>query len=47
MENKIVVKNLKKNFGKLEVLKDISVEIAEGEVQTRKLSGAWRNQSAS
>lgn len=32
MENKITVKNLKKSFGKLEVLKDISVEIAEGEV---------------
>ena len=26
------VENLKKNFGKLEVLKDISVDIAEGEV---------------
>ncbi len=32
MENKIIVKNLKKSFGKLEVLKDISIEIAEGEV---------------
>jgi glutamine transport system ATP-binding protein len=30
--NKIVVKNLIKSFGKLEVLKDISTEIAEGEV---------------
>ena len=29
---KIHVTNLKKNFGKLEVLKDISVDIAEGEV---------------
>ena len=27
MENKISVHNLKKNFGKLEVLKDISIEI--------------------
>ncbi|MEW4413899.1 amino acid ABC transporter ATP-binding protein [Clostridium sp. AN503] len=33
MENsKISVKHLKKNFGKLEVLKSISVEVAEGEV---------------
>lgn len=32
MEDKISVKNLKKNFGKLEVLKGISVEISEGEV---------------
>ena len=31
-DNKIHVTNLKKNFGKLEVLKDISVDIAEGEV---------------
>jgi polar amino acid transport system ATP-binding protein len=30
--SKILVKNLKKNFGDLEVLKDISVEIDEGEV---------------
>ena len=30
--SKIMVKNLKKNFGELEVLKDISVEIDEGEV---------------
>lgn len=30
--NKIIVKNLIKSFGKLEVLKDISTEIAEGEV---------------
>jgi polar amino acid transport system ATP-binding protein len=29
---KIHVENLKKNFGKLEVLKDISVDITEGEV---------------
>ncbi|RKI79443.1 amino acid ABC transporter ATP-binding protein [bacterium 1xD42-87] len=29
---KISVKNLKKNFGSLEVLKDISLEVAEGEV---------------
>lgn len=32
MEDKISVKNLKKNFGKLEVLKGISIEISEGEV---------------
>ena len=33
MENKkISVKNLKKNFGQLEVLKGISREVAEGEV---------------
>ena len=32
MENKISVHNLKKNIGKLEVLKDISIEIREGEV---------------
>ena len=33
MENKkILVKNLKKNFGSLEVLKKISLEVAEGEV---------------
>jgi len=31
-KTKIVVKNLKKNFGKLEVLKDIDLEIEEGEV---------------
>jgi polar amino acid transport system ATP-binding protein len=31
-KNMVHVKNLKKNFGKLEVLKDISVDIAEGEV---------------
>lgn len=29
---KVYVKNLKKSFGKLEVLKDISIDIAEGEV---------------
>ncbi|MDD2981231.1 MAG: amino acid ABC transporter ATP-binding protein [Hespellia sp.] len=29
---KVHVKNLKKNFGKLEVLKDISIDIKEGEV---------------
>ena len=29
---KIHVENLKKNFGKLEVLKDISIDITEGEV---------------
>ena len=29
---KVHVKNLKKSFGKLEVLKDISIDIAEGEV---------------
>lgn len=32
MEGKIVVRNLKKNFGRLEVLKDINLEIGEGEV---------------
>ena len=31
-DNKIHVTNLKKNFGKLEVLKDISMDISEGEV---------------
>ena len=31
-KTKIVVKNLKKNFGKLEVLKDIDMEIHQGEV---------------
>ena len=32
MENKITVEQLKKSFGDLEVLKDISIEIKEGEV---------------
>lgn len=32
MESKISVKNLKKYFGKVEVLQDINVEIKEGEV---------------
>ena len=32
MENKISVKNLQKKFGDLEVLKDISIEVKEGEV---------------
>ncbi len=32
MANKIVVKNLKKTFGSLEVLKDINMEVEEGEV---------------
>ena len=32
MASKIMVKNLKKNFGRLEVLKDINLEIEEGEV---------------
>lgn len=32
MENKISVKHLQKSFGSLEVLKDISIEIKEGEV---------------
>lgn len=32
MADKIEIKNLKKSFGKLEVLKDISLTIAEGEV---------------
>lgn len=32
MESKVSVKNLKKNFGHLEVLKHINIEIAEGEV---------------
>lgn len=31
-QNKIQVRNLKKNFGSLEVLKDISLDVAEGEV---------------
>lgn len=31
-DNKISVRNLKKNFGSLEVLKDISLDISEGEV---------------
>lgn len=31
-KRKIVVKNLKKSFGDLEVLKDISTEVSEGEV---------------
>ena len=31
-DNKIFVRNLKKNFGSLEVLKDISLEVSEGEV---------------
>lgn len=32
MENKISVRNLKKSFGRLDVLKGINVEVAEGEV---------------
>lgn len=32
MASKIIVKNLNKSFGKLEVLKDVSTEIEEGEV---------------
>ena len=31
-QNKIVVRNLKKSFGSLEVLKDINMEVSEGEV---------------
>ena len=31
-DNKISVRNLKKNFGSLEVLKDISLDVSEGEV---------------
>ena len=31
-DNKIHVTNLKKNFGRLEVLKDISMDVSEGEV---------------
>ncbi len=31
-QNKIVVRNLKKGFGSLEVLKDINMEVSEGEV---------------
>ena len=31
-DKKISVRNLKKNFGSLEVLKDISMEVEEGEV---------------
>ena len=32
MASKIIVKNLKKSFGKLEVIKDVSTEVEEGEV---------------
>ena len=32
MESKISVKGLKKNFGKLQVLKGMDVEVREGEV---------------
>ncbi len=32
MASKIIVKNLKKSFGKLEVIKDMSTEVEEGEV---------------
>ena len=32
MASKIIVRNLEKSFGKLEVLKDVSTEIEEGEV---------------
>ncbi|RGY97462.1 amino acid ABC transporter ATP-binding protein [Clostridium sp. AM58-1XD] len=32
MASKIIVKNLKKNFGNLEVLKDINIDVEEGEV---------------
>ncbi|MGL5437982.1 MAG: amino acid ABC transporter ATP-binding protein [Lachnospiraceae bacterium] len=32
MPNKIIVNNLKKNFGRLEVLKGIDLEVTEGEV---------------
>ena len=32
MEGKVSVKNLKKSFGSLEVLKHINIEISEGEV---------------
>jgi len=32
MASKIIVKNLKKSFGKLEVIKDVSTEVQEGEV---------------
>jgi len=32
MESKIIVRNLNKSFGKLEVIKDVSTEIREGEV---------------
>ena len=32
MESKIIVQNLNKSFGKLEVIKDVSTEIKEGEV---------------
>lgn len=31
-ESKVVIKNLKKNYGKIEVLKDISLDIKSGEV---------------
>ena len=32
VQNKIQVRNLKKSFGSLEVLKDISLDVTEGEV---------------
>ncbi len=32
MENKIFVKNLQKSFGKLKVLKDINLQVKNGEV---------------
>jgi glutamine transport system ATP-binding protein len=32
MESKIIVRNLNKSFGKLEVIKDVSTDIREGEV---------------
>ena len=32
MPSKIIVKNLKKSFGSLEVLKDINMDVEEGEV---------------
>lgn len=40
---KIHVTNLKKNFGKLEVLKDISMDVHEGEVVVLLgPSGKWK-----
>ena len=42
MENKISVHNLKKNFGKLEVLKDISIEIRRGSCMHDRPSGSGK-----
>ena len=36
MENKVIVKGLKKSFGNLEVLKGMDVEVKDGEVRIWK-----------